>query len=159
MIEQTVKVVAVKDDTVWVESLARHGCARCEAGQGCGGGIFAKLFGDKQFRMEISNSLLLKEGDNVVIGIPENSVTTASLWAYLLPLMGLLLGAVMGNSMDAVNEEFWTLSLALFGVVFALLLGVLRVRTQRFRKKYTPQMLRVEVPIHESVQQFEPSSV
>ncbi len=139
----------------WIESLSRHGCARCEAGEGCGGGIFAKLFGDKQFRMEIANTLNLEQGDNVVIGIPENSITMASFWSYLLPLLGLISGASLGNLIDEPDSEFWTLLVSLCGLLLSLIVGKLRVNSKNFLNQYTPQMLRKEI----TLQQFEPSSL
>jgi len=141
MIEQTVKIVAVEGNDAWIESLSLHGCERCEAGEGCGGGVFAKLFGDKQFRMKILNTLELEQGENVVIGIENSAVTSASLLSYLLPLMGLTLGAIVGNYFDLQNSEFWTLLLALVGISVSFGFAKTYLNSASFKKKYTPKML------------------
>jgi len=154
MIEQTVKVVALEGEHAWIESLSLHGCAKCEAGEGCGGGIFAKLFGDKQFRMKINNSLNIDLNDNVVIGVEDSAVTNASLISYLLPLLGLSLGAGLGSYFDATDSELWTLTGALVGISLAFLFARMKLNSQQFKAKYTPIMIKKQ----NSLQQFEPSS-
>ena len=154
MIEQTVKIVALEGGDVWIESLSLHGCAKCEAGEGCGGGIFAKLFGGKQFRMKINNSLNLDLNDNVVIAVADSAVTNASLLSYLLPLMGLTLGAVLGSYFDAPESELWTLTFSLVGISLSFLLARLRLKSKSFKAKYTPVMIKKQ----NSLEQFEPSS-
>ncbi len=154
MIEQTVKIVAIEGDQAWIESLSLHGCARCEAGEGCGGGIFAKLFSNKQFRMKIDNTLSLQQGDKVVIGIQDSAVTNASFISYILPLLGLIVGALLGSLFDPIGSESWTLVGAVLGISISFLMSKLSLNSDSFKARYTPTMIRKEL----SLQQFEPSS-
>jgi sigma-E factor negative regulatory protein RseC len=154
MIEQTVKVIAIEGKHAWVESLSLHGCAKCEAGEGCGGGIFSKLFGNKQFRMKIENSLNVDLHENIVIGVEDSAVTNASLLSYLMPLVGLSLGATLGHNVDTPESEFWTLIGSLVGISLSFLLARLRLNSDSYKAKYTPIMIKKQ----NSLQKFEPTS-
>ncbi len=125
MIEQTVKIIRISAGKATGESLSKSGCARCEAGEGCGGGIFSKLFGNKTFHIELQNQLNANIGEHIVIGLSERALTLGSLLLYLIPLIGLVFGAVIGDQLDANQGEFWTLLLSLTG--FALNLGVVHL--------------------------------
>lgn len=146
MIEQTVVIIAIEDQDAWVESLPQTGCERCDAGEGCGGGIFARIFGNKQFQLKIPNLLNAGLHEKVVIGISENAITSGSILLYLLPLMGLFTGAVLGQIIDQklhhLNSEFWTLMLSLiFGIVTFLLVKIF-LNKESYQMKYRPRMLR-----------------
>ena len=45
--------------------------------------------------MKAIDSLNVKVGQNVVVGIPEDTLLQASIWMYLIPLLGLVGGAII----------------------------------------------------------------
>ncbi|WP_260294442.1 SoxR reducing system RseC family protein [Sedimenticola hydrogenitrophicus] len=100
MIEQTGIVVATTDTTLWVETRQVSGCSACASGS-CSSAVVSKLFGERRQRIQLPNTLAASTGDTVVIGIPEAVLVSASLWAYLLPLLVMIGAALTGRLLDA----------------------------------------------------------
>ncbi len=153
MIEQTVKIVAIDGNEAWVESLTQTGCARCDAGQGCGGGVFSKLFGPKQYRMKIPNLLDAELEQNVVIGIPDRAMIMGSFLVYLMPVSGLIVGGLLGSYLDieifkGEHGELLTLILAVMGALVFMLLARFKMKSHSFDQQYTPRMLRIEATVN-----------
>lgn len=98
MITETGQIAVVSDGTVWVDCGRRSDCERCAQGRGCGGATMGRLLGDRQYRVEVSC-----QPDRAVVGMPvslsvdETVIVRAAAVAYLLPLLGLLLGALTGQ--------------------------------------------------------------
>lgn len=101
MIEMQARVVAVDNDgSVWVESVPSGSCSSCagsgeEAG-GCGAGKIGRIFTLKSKRYKVIDTLNSKTGDEVIIGIAEGSVLRGSAAVYMLPLLLIFIGAVLG---------------------------------------------------------------
>lgn len=94
---QTVVAVvrSVSGTEAEVEVLA-GGCGRCQEPGGCGGQSLTQAFcGRKRYR--IGNVLGAQIGQRVRLGIDEVQVRSAANRAYLLPLVGLLGGALLGS--------------------------------------------------------------
>ncbi len=51
MIVQPARVIAETDVSYLLETLPKSACPRCEAGQGCGGGILAQAFANKTYQL------------------------------------------------------------------------------------------------------------
>ncbi len=90
MLEQDATVVESKDGEIWVEAISRSSCSSCAAGS-CSTSVVSKLFGLKQNRLQMRNTLQAKIGDKVIIGIPDSVLVKASIWAYLLPVVCMVL--------------------------------------------------------------------
>ena len=84
-------VVDVGEASVCVRVAPRPGCERCAAGNGCGGGLFARLLPSRQVTLTLPRGgRTLHPGDRVAIGLPGRSLALASLCVYGLPLAGLV---------------------------------------------------------------------
>lgn len=123
MIERA-RVVAVEADACWVEAVAQSGCGACASGQGCGGGVIARLRGPRRSHLRVPLDATLRPAvdDMVEIGLREHSVLRASALAYLLPLGGIMAGAVLGERLagDAASDA-WSMAAAAAGFVLAAL--------------------------------------
>ena len=145
MIEETAHVVAADGEFVWVETRRQSTCGSCAAKQGCGTSALAKVLGNRLARVRAINHGVAQVGDQVVIGIDEQALVRGSLAIYLVPLAGLLLGAVVGALMSTrllVTGEGLTIGLGIAG----LLLGLAWVRgfTRRIHNdsRYQPVVIR-----------------
>ncbi|USE39063.1 SoxR reducing system RseC family protein [Endozoicomonas sp. SCSIO W0465] len=101
MIEEQGRVVAVESDFVWVETIRQSSCSSCSAQNGCGQHLSEKYRADTSFSyIKAISPWVVKEGDRVVVGIPEGSLLKASFLIYLFPLLlmmaGIWLSSVMG---------------------------------------------------------------
>jgi len=95
-IEQVLRVVALAEDgSAWVEAVGGS-CGRCHEAGGCGKTHVTRMFGSPR-RFLIKNPAGAQVGDEVIALLPAGSLYRQGTVAYLCPLAGLLLGAVVGK--------------------------------------------------------------
>lgn len=96
MIEQQGRVVAVKDGIADVRLGGTAGCARCDAGEGCGAGVFGRLLKRRPVTVSLDNTVDAVLGQPVMVGIPEAIFLRLAARLYLYPLMAGIGGAAFG---------------------------------------------------------------
>lgn len=142
MLEEQATVLAVESNAVWVEADRQVGCERCEAGQGCGGGVLGKLVKRGTSRVRALTDLNdLQTGEQVVIGLDERLLVRGSLMTYLLPLITMLVAAIVADQW-LQTTDLAVAAAGMFGLGIGLL--VLRAYTQRLirRGEFQPRVLR-----------------
>lgn len=120
MIEEAGRVVAVEAGAVWVETLRRSGCGRCDEPGGCGNGALAQRARERIGRVRALSGLPLKVGDEVVVGIPDGTLLRGTLLIYLLPVLSMVLGAAGGAAL--FPGDIGTVAGLLAGLVLAFVL-------------------------------------
>jgi sigma-E factor negative regulatory protein RseC len=148
MIEEQGKVVAVKDDWVWVQTERKTVCGQCSANKGCGTSVLAKVFGNKTSSIAVIKSLPVQVGDEVVIGIEENSLVKGSLLIYALPLVLLiafgLLGEVVSAQVLLSNTDILTVLFSIFGFAVGFV-WLKHISSQiRLDPRYQPKLLQIK---------------
>ncbi|AOY88525.1 sigma E positive regulator RseC/MucC [Marinobacter salinus] len=140
MITETGKVVALKGDYAWVQTIRNSACQSCSARSGCGQKVLAAASGGRANQVFVENTVQADVGDEVTLGIDERALLGASLIVYALPLI-LMVGASIAGHRLSGGQDVWAMAGALAGLV----LGFLSSRTLqgRGRKRYEPQLLRV----------------
>ena len=97
MIEQQGQVVSVSPERVSVRLGGNSGCSVCDAGNGCGAGIFGRLLNRKAVVLDLNNGLDSRVGQVVIVGLPESLLLRLVFRLYMLPLVAGLAGAVLGH--------------------------------------------------------------
>lgn len=100
MIRALGTVIAVQSDSLWVETVSQSTCGACVARQGCGQRLLSRLSGRSNRILVPWDSGVGRSigvGDEVAIGIPEEILVKGSILVYLLPLLGLVAGATIGQ--------------------------------------------------------------
>jgi sigma-E factor negative regulatory protein RseC len=105
MIEENAQVVRVDGEGIWVRTVRRSTCSGCSAQQGCGTAVLSKVLGNRRTLVRVLSDLPLREGEQVVIGISGQALVRGSLAVYAVPLLGLLLGAVLGQA--GAGQGLW----------------------------------------------------
>jgi sigma-E factor negative regulatory protein RseC len=113
MLTQPARVLAIDGEQVIVETLAKVNCPRCEQGIGCGGGILAKLFGDKTFKLTLSSTEPVQLQQVVQLGISEKLLVRSAFILYGIPLLALVGMALIASLI--LSEELLVISCALLG--------------------------------------------
>jgi sigma-E factor negative regulatory protein RseC len=105
-------------------------CQRCARGEGCGAGVFARLFSRRSTRVTLPGSLAVSCGDWVRVGLEPRQLVLAAAVHYGLPLLGFLSGAVAGHLAmgDGPGQDAAALATGL--VVFAAVARML-ARSER----------------------------
>lgn len=131
MIEQQGRVLELQAQRVKVALGATSGCPACDAGQGCGAGIFGKLVSRKEQTLVLDRNLpdghlQLEPGQAVIVGISEAFFLKLLVRLYLVPLLSALCGAALGHyignqmSLNGFSHDLLALMGALFLAALAL---------------------------------------
>ena len=132
MIEEEAVVTRVEGTRVAVEKERKSACSSCE--QSCASGVTGKLFGTKTVSLWATATGEFKPGDRVIVGLKEDALVQGAFLIYLFPLLGLFLGALLGN---AIAMQTGTLSadlLSATGGVAGMAIFLAGVRFSRFRQ-------------------------
>ncbi|MGI6654618.1 MAG: SoxR reducing system RseC family protein [Christensenellales bacterium] len=122
------QVVSVQKDCILVKFTRLSAC------KGCGGCVAAMK---KEALIPVRGTA--QPGDYVAIEMPDAHVVKASVLMYIIPLVGFLLGLLLGSKVVADNELF----VAAFGLAGMLLCaGILALIDRRLslRSQWQPQL-------------------
>lgn len=132
------RVVAIESDALWVETLQKTTCGNCAAQKGCGQGILQQLYPARSNHLRVlmtgdgphATDLVrpYRIGDRVEFSLPDHIIVTGSLLLYLVPVVGLLLGTMLGAQLFA--HEFAVIVSAVVGFCIAVT-GVRLLTTSR----------------------------
>ncbi|MDH4273601.1 MAG: SoxR reducing system RseC family protein [Gammaproteobacteria bacterium] len=115
MIEHQGVVVAREGARVWVEFQRQTSCGQCAVNGSCGTGVIGKVLGRRINRMVINSTLDTQVGEQVVVGIKEDTLLTSAMVAYGVPLIGLLSAPLLLTLVAAPVHELWSALAILFG--------------------------------------------
>jgi sigma-E factor negative regulatory protein RseC len=131
MIENPARVMRVSEGMAWVRSESPTSCGAC-AGKGCGNSLYARLLHPMEPEYPVKNPIDAEVGEAVVVGIEDGAVFRAVLAGYVVPLVLLLSGALLG----AVWGELQSVIGCLAGLLVAA------VWLKRRRTESAPVILR-----------------
>lgn len=87
-------VVAGGTETgVWVRFEPLSHCQRCLQGEGCGAGVFSRLFAGRQAQLHVETATRLGTGQPVRVGIPPAALLRLAVVIYGLPVLVFILAA------------------------------------------------------------------
>lgn len=142
MIEEAGQVLSVEDGFADVETIRTSSCTACRARHGCGHHAIAQVSSANRMRMKAIDPLTVKVGQRVVVGIPEDTLLQASVWMYMIPLLGLLLGAVLPSLWQGGSGM--AVLLSIIGFAGGLLLAKRKSQHEMNNLDYYPKILRIE---------------
>lgn len=134
MLEQTAEVIKTASDGIWVQAVEPSGCGTC-GGQGCSSRRIAELFQRTPRHFLVDCDLALAPGDRIVVGIAKGSVLKSALRVYGLPLVLMLAGALLAQTLLPGDGP------AVIGMLLGGMLGWLVARDGRSAR---PVVLRRE---------------
>jgi sigma-E factor negative regulatory protein RseC len=95
MIEQQGRIVAIANGRAKVLLGGMSGCPSCDAGKGCGAGVFGRLLRRNPVVLELENEINARDGQAVMVGISEGIYLRLITRLYLFPLLAALAGAAI----------------------------------------------------------------
>lgn len=149
MVETQAVVIKIEDAVAYVQAERKSSCSGCSESS-CGASVLAGFFGQKAPLYRASNEIGAKVGDQVVVGMNESALFKGTLLLYMLPLLLLFIGAVVGNALAATTEA--SDSYSVIGAAIGLAAGFLGLKLLSARsglgKQFQPVILsRVDVPV------------
>lgn len=123
MIETPARITRREGDCAWVVAAAPASCGAC-GGKGCGSSLFARFWHADAPEYQVDNAIGAGVGDTVVVGLPEGALLGAAATAYLMPLLFLLAGGLLGQWLGGELG-------AIAGGLCGLAMAVLNLRRRR----------------------------
>jgi sigma-E factor negative regulatory protein RseC len=142
MIEEVGTIIAVENELgkqkIWVETEIKTTCNACQVQANCGTSVVAKAFSTKKQSLKLSYEAAVEIGQKVKLGIPEEALLNASVQVYLLPILGLIAGALLANlllPLLSLESELWVVLsgfMAAIGVFLVIKHRLARLNQQQF---------------------------
>ncbi|MDQ6961800.1 MAG: SoxR reducing system RseC family protein [Mariprofundaceae bacterium] len=114
--QQIVIIVEIKGDDALVRS-DQGGCQGCEAKSSC-----AALGGQQKatFMLSVSNRLMAKVGDRVVLEMDDRAMLRATWWLYGMPMLAFIGSGVLMHALATMMQwssvDLWAVSGACIGM-------------------------------------------
>ncbi|MFP4474443.1 MAG: SoxR reducing system RseC family protein [Desulfatibacillaceae bacterium] len=113
-------VESLNGNMALVKTRRSEACDHCSAKEGC-----HTMGGGKEMEIEVENTLDARPGDLVCVSVLDSSFLYASFLVYMVPILGLIAGAVIGENHGAAlgmsnNAASAILGLVGLAVTFAL---------------------------------------
>ncbi|MBI5659183.1 MAG: SoxR reducing system RseC family protein [Nitrosomonadales bacterium] len=141
MIEGIALVVALEGNRVWLVPEQSSSCGSCASASACGSkgiGTTASRLDKRRFR--IDNGANLAVGDRVVFGIRENVLLRASITAYAIPLVAMLLAGSLAQW--KFGSDLATMAATVAGLVIGLWISRVEAGRLHTRGDLAPLFLR-----------------
>lgn len=127
MIEENGIVERLEGDLALVRTERRSTCGGCRASGSCGTSLLDRMLGRRAVLLRAENRAGANAGDQVVVGVDESTLLRAAVLAYLLPMLALIVGAVLGQTLADLTGLASQLP-ALAGAAGAFALALMRLR-------------------------------
>lgn len=130
MIEQQGRVSGLEAGRASITLESVSGCPACDAGKGCGAGVFGRLVQRKPLTLVLESGAELEPGQAVIVGIPETFFLHLLFKLYLAPVLAGLAGAALGHYL-AFLLSLQNFVQDLFALTGALILGAATLHFKR----------------------------
>jgi sigma-E factor negative regulatory protein RseC len=134
-------VERVENGWAWVLTERKAGCGDCGHKGSCN-----MIEGADHMLVKALNSARARVGDSVELFLSTKTKIKSMLILYILPVIGLLVGALSGGSLSRVvglNENFGTLLFTFMGLALAFILVRLLGARMDSKQELTPAVSRV----------------
>lgn len=145
MIEEQATVTSIDGKIITVKSVVKSACSSCQQLENCGSGQISKAFPQKSLSYKLTSDLQVKVGDNVVIGLSERLLLSAAWRVYMWPLIGLLAGSFLGQSLlekQLLSHELLALFLGCLGGYIGYRLAKRNLSKSASCLKWTPSLIK-----------------
>ena len=141
MITENGIVTQANQGTAWIKTTRSAACESCTSKESCG----TSHHGSKDMIVTVKNTLGVKQGDAVVIGIETKPMIILSFLLYVFPIILLVIGAVVGDSLAPIlqtNNSFTAMvtGFTLFGLAFLIVRK--KQSTMSEKDEYKPFLVR-----------------
>lgn len=134
-------VIKAEGGRAWVKTAKSSACEGCASRDSCG-----NPEGGKEMEVEAVNSAGAKTGDLVMISFGAAPLVKVYTLVYIVPVLALLTGAILGQRLSAGFAMDESLSALIVGFLFfGIAFFVVKFCSGRMAKKddYQPKVLRV----------------
>lgn len=134
-------VTKVDSETAWIKTTKTSACKSCSARSSCN-----VMGGGKEMEVKAINDAKAKVGQKVVISFETSPLLKATFLLYVLPIIFLIAGALIGQKISPAFNMDASIISALFGFLFfGLAMIFAKSKGNRLAKKeeYRPKVIRI----------------
>ncbi len=113
------KILAVHNSYAIVSVTPGASCLRCAAGNGCGAGLMSTANRDREIKVPLADGSQFKAGDRVELAIPATGLLRGAVYAYGLPLAGMVLALAIARLMQGALPDLIAVLVAAAGLAAA----------------------------------------
>lgn len=144
--EGIARVISVDGNTVWLEPEQTTACGGCVSAKVCGAEPGSRRLVARRFALV--NDENLQVGDRIVVGVTSSTLLRASMTAYGLPLLLMLVSGVTAQKL--IGGDGAAAAATLAGLLVGLVLVRLWAKRSSARGELTPHFIRrAPVPVHD----------
>jgi sigma-E factor negative regulatory protein RseC len=143
MLETRAIIVQVEGQYALVRASQSNGCDLCK-GKACGAGNLSQLFCGKPRQFHVDNPINAGVGDEVVITVAEGAILRGIGLVYLLPLLLLVTGAMLGSALAGQvpgQHDGYAAAGALSGLVSGFI-AVKWISSSQAKNRFQPYIAR-----------------
>jgi len=104
MMEESAKILAVKEGQAYISAFRQSSCGDCSARSGCGTSVLSRYIGTRSMQMWVNDPIGVEVDDEVIIQLPETGLFRASFLFYLFPLILFIAFAIFGEYITRLLE-------------------------------------------------------
>lgn len=138
MPQKTAEVAYVKGDHAFLKAVNKMSCGECSSKSSCGSVKLFKSAIDKEYTIKVENSLDLKAGDAVQLGLAPSKLIQGTLLVYIFPILSLFLFATLGKLWGG---EGLSILAGLGGLFVALLVVKKLIAKETIAERFSPKVL------------------
>ena len=140
MITENGIITQANPSVAWVKTIRSGACEACSSRESCGTAV-----SQKEMIVTVKNILNVEKGDHVVIGLETRPMLFLTFLLYVLPIILLLIGAVIGDSLaPSFKMDPSFVSMICGFLFFGLSFYIIRKKNNSLSKKekYKPFLVR-----------------
>lgn len=141
MMREWATVVSWDQGVATLHTEAKTTCNSCSARKGCGSGMLNKLGPKNAHVMQVNSEKPLQPGQRIELGIKESSLLSSALMVYIIPLVGLFIGA--GLLQYWFTSDMASAGGALLGGIGGFFIAKLLSKTLGEKHSFQPVILTV----------------
>lgn len=114
----------------------KGGCGGCQPSHGC-----RSCLASSKILSQVQNPISAQNGDLVEISMAQRALWCSAALFYLLPVLSMVIGAIVGN--EAIGGTWATVGLALGGLTASFLLVWWIYRVPRIQLALVPRITKI----------------
>lgn len=134
--EETAVVSFIEGDYAFLTANSLSACSSCAARSSCGARTMTKMHSG--YSLRVKNTMNLKKGDSVVLGLESNVLIFGTVVMYILPLMLLFIFSYIGKIM---HGEFASIIGGILGLLSGLLIVHYKFSKNRTIEQFSPKII------------------
>ncbi len=135
--EEIATVSFIKGHYAYLKASSVSACSSCSASSSCGAKTISNS--DSSYSLRVKNTLDLKEGESVILGIKSKQLLLGTVMLYLLPLCVLFLFSFIGKLFFG---ELASIGGGILGLIVGLVILRYLSKGDRIEKQFEPVIIR-----------------